>query len=161
MSLKDIREQIKVILSGVEGIGIVHDSEKFAGDWRKYLDLFHDPVSGRINGCFFKRESRHERQRTLGETEIFHIFVIRRFMGVKVADDTGVLFENTDELVVAAFKNKKSLNKTCLTIDPDWGEMQGAVGLQVTVNEQRMFGGVLCHYSEGRLCAIEGQQNYD
>jgi hypothetical protein len=158
MSLADIREQIKPILSGVAGIGMVHDSEKFAGDWKRYIDLFKDTESGRINGCAFRRETREETQTTLGETEVAHVFVIRRYMSIKVADDTGIIFEDTDELMVAAFKASKAiktLNGTCRTIDPDWGPMSGKVGVQISVTEPRMFGGVLCHYSESRLCALE------
>ena len=32
MSLTDSREQIKVILAGVDGIGVIHDYERWAAD---------------------------------------------------------------------------------------------------------------------------------
>lgn len=158
MSLADIREQIRVILAGVPGIGVVHDYERLSADWNKFLDQYKD-ADGRINGCAFAREKWQERQETIGETEIAHVFVFRRIMGLKDGEATGILFDDNLEAIRAAFREEKTLNDTCRTIDPDWGPMDGAVGVQGDLIEPRMFGGVLCHYAELRLCAIAAEEN--
>jgi hypothetical protein len=158
MSLADIREQIKVILAGVDGIGVVHDYERLATDWNKFLEFYKD-ADGRINGVSFAREKWQERQQTIGETEIVQVFVIRRIMGLQDAQATGILFDDNLEAMRAAFRGNKSLNGTCRTIDPDWGPMDGAVGIQGDVIEPRMFGSVLCHVAELRLCAIVAEAN--
>jgi len=158
MSLADIREQIKAILAGVEGIGVVHDYERLANDWNKIIDFYKDPA-GRINGCAFAREKWQERQQTIGETEIAHIFAFRRFMALKDDEATGIIFDDHLEDLRVAFRTNKTLNGTCLTIDPDWGPMDGAVGLQGDAIEPRMFGGALCHFAECRLCAIVAEAN--
>lgn len=158
MSLQDIREQIKVILTGVPGIGVVHDYERWSNDWNKFLAHYKD-ADGRINGCAFAREKWQERQSTLGETEVAHIFVLRRIMTIMDNQATGISFDDNLEAMREAFRDKKTLNGACLTIDPYWGPMDGAVGLQGDVIEPRMFGGVLCHYAECRLGVITSQEN--
>ena len=157
MSLPQIREQIKAILSGVPGIGVVHDYERLAIDWSKFLERYKDRDE-RINGCAFAREKWQERQETLGETEIAHVFVFRRIMGMKDDQATGITFDDHLEDMRRAFRNNQTLNGTCLTIDPDWGPMAGAIGLQGDVIEPRMFGNVLCHVAECRLCAIVAEE---
>ncbi|MFA5423040.1 MAG: hypothetical protein WC374_04215 [Phycisphaerae bacterium] len=156
MSLASIREQIKVIVSGVSGIGVVHDHERFSNDWNKFLSLFKDK-DGKINGCMFHREKCPKNQNTQGEYEKAHVFVCRKFMGLKDDEDTGTAFDEHLENVMDAFDTDaaETLNDACRTINPDWGPMSGAMGMQLDVSEIRMFGGVLCHYAELRLCAIE------
>jgi hypothetical protein len=164
-TLADIREQIKAILAGVSGTGVIHDYERLSTDWNKFLEFYketsEDPAVARINGCSFARQMWQERQATIGETEVAHVFVFRRIMGVEDARATGILFDDNLEAMRAAFRDPevKTLNGTCRTIDPDWGPMDGAVGLQGDVIEPRMFGGVLCHFAELRLCAIAAEEN--
>lgn len=165
MSLAAIREQIKAILAGVDGIGVVHDYERLSNDWNKFLDLYREPVDesgkGRINGVCFAREKWVERQATTGETETAHVFVFRRIMAVEDGQATGITFDDHLEEIRAAFKagDAETLNGECLTINPDWGPMDGAVGIQGEMIEPRMFGGVLCHVAEMRLCAIVAEAN--
>jgi hypothetical protein len=158
MSLPAIREQIKVILTGVAGIGVVHDRERFATEWGKFLNLFKD-ADGRINGCMFSRENRRRVQQTMGETEKAHIFIIRRFLAIKDSEETGIVFDNHLEELADAFDDYETLNDTCRTINPDWGPMEGSVGLQIEISEIRMVGTVLCHYAECKLCVIEAKEN--
>jgi len=158
MSLAAIRERIKVILAGVDGIGVVHDYERWSPDWNKYLALYKD-ADGRINGCAFVREKWQEQQQTIGETETAHVFLFRRIMGLQDERATGIMFDDHLENMRAAFKGHETLDGECRTIDPDWGPMAGAVGLQGDVIEPRMFGNVLCHVAECRLCVIEAQEN--
>jgi hypothetical protein len=154
MSIAAIREQIKVILSGVEGIGVVHDYERLAVDWNKVLDLLKDS-NGRINAWMFFLERSQKRQVSHGEQEKARIFKFRGIMGLKDAEATGLIFEDLVDRVQQKFDGFETLNQTCLTINPDWGELSESLGYQIDLIEPRMFGGVLCHYQEGRLCAIE------
>jgi len=158
MSLADIREQIKVVLSGVPGVGVVHDRDRFAADWNRFLNLFKD-ADGRINGCMFSRERRQRVQQTMGETEKAHVFVVRRFMGLNDAEETGIVFDDHLDDLADAFDDDETLGGTCRTINPDWGPMDDAIGLQIEISEIRMVGTVLCHYAECRLCVIEAKEN--
>lgn len=155
MSLHDISGQIQAFLSAVDGAGVVHPYQRWADTWSKYLDHFKS--DGRINGWMFCREKTAQRQRTAGELERAHVFVLRKLYGLK--DDAGseLVFQQHLEDATAAFSGEAAdtLNGTCETISPDWGPMSGAAGLQIDIAETRMFGGVLCHYGECRLCALD------
>ncbi|MCE5212993.1 MAG: hypothetical protein LLG40_15735 [Deltaproteobacteria bacterium] len=152
MNLPEIREKLKVILSAVAGTGIVHDRERYSNDAAKFLSLFKEESSGRINGCIFTREKFARQQRTQGSVEKAHVFVIRRVMGVKDDDDTAIMFDKNIDDILDALEAPETLNEGDDTTAPDWGPMAGAVGAQLEISEPRMFGGVLCHYSEMRIC---------
>jgi hypothetical protein len=150
MALAEIREQIKTIISGVSGIGIVHDYERWAVEESKILSLYKD-TDGRINGCAFTKEKRLKGYSPGGIPELAYVFKFIRIMGLRDADATGIIFDDHLELMGDAFDGKETLNDNCLTINPDWGPMQNYRGLQIEVIEPRRFSNVLCHYAECRL----------
>jgi hypothetical protein len=155
VSLPLIREQIKAILSGVAGIGIVHDYERWTSEWSKFLDLYKDS-SGKINGCTISRKSTGRKKIIMGgDFDKNHTFVIHFIMGLKDSDATGIIFDALLDAAAAAFENSGALNGTCLTCSPGWGEMAGTAGLQIDVVDIRLFGSVLCHYAECRLGVME------
>lgn len=156
MSLSAIREQIKTILSGVPGIGVVHGYNRLAVDYGKMLELFKD-ADGKINACMFAREKMAKRVKTIGGAtqERAHIFLFRAIMGFQDDRATGILFDDLLTAIEEEFEGHKNLNGSCLTTIPDWGPMAGLSGVQIELSEERMLGNVLCHYSEMRLCAIE------
>jgi hypothetical protein len=156
--LADIREQIKVILKGVPNIGAVHDRTRLAVDWNTFINRFKDPESGRINGIMFYRERMVKRSISLGlgvPKERGHIFLFRAIMGMKDEDETGILFDEHLTDIEEAFEDNYTLNGTCMTTTPGWGPMEGKSEMQIDLIDERMFGNVLCHYAEMRLCAIE------
>jgi hypothetical protein len=156
MNLPAMREQKKVILAGVPGIGVVHDYNRLAVDFGKMLNLFKD-ADGRINGCMFAREKTAKRLATIGGApqEKAHVFLIRAIMGLKDDQATGIIFDELLTAIEEKFEDYYDLNGTCLTTIPDWGPMAGQAGVQIDLIEERMFGNVLCHYAEMRLCALE------
>jgi hypothetical protein len=156
MSLPIIREQIKTIISGVSGIGVEYDYFKWAVQTDKMLEHFKD-ANGRINTAMFRQVKMAKRTTTIGggSRERARIFQIRVIMAHSDAKGTGILFENLLSAIEEKFDSYKTLNGTCLTIIPAWGPMAGQAGVQIDLVEERMFGGVLCHYAELHLCAIE------
>lgn len=157
MILNNIREQIKVILQGVTGIGVVHDYHRWAIDERKLLSLFQD-TDGKINACTFGREQMAKRKIVIGSgaLERAHVWMIRCVMGLKDDKATGIAFDNLLMAIESAFEGHDDLNGVCLTINPGWGPMSGASGVQIErVDEIMLARTVLCHYAELRLCTIE------
>jgi hypothetical protein len=155
MSLPQIREQIKVILSGVPGIGVVHDYERLAADWNKFLDLCKD-ANGRINACMFRRGKMAKKTITIGQNkERIHVFVIRIIMGLNDAQATGITFDDLLDAVEKVFDQYPTLNGTCRALFADWGPMAGLSGAQLEISEDRIFAGVLCHYGEIHLAIVE------
>ncbi len=155
-AVADIREQIKTILRGVSGIGVVHDYNRLAVDWNKVLSRFQD-AEGKINTCMFAREKMIKRLVTGGEgpKERGHVFVCRCIMGLNDAQETGILFDELLTAIEERFESYDTLNGACMTCTPGWGPMAGQTGMNVDSIEERMFGNVLCHYAELRICAVE------
>ena len=158
MNLPAIREQIKVILAGVAGIGVIHDYERWATDWNKFLDHYKD-AGGRINGWTITRDATPERWLTNIDYERVFEMVIRGYYGLQDAAASEILFQDLIESICDEFRGNDTLNGTCETTCPEFGGMTGKSGIQVIIVEPRMFGGVLCHYCELRLGAqIKGQR---
>lgn len=156
MSLTTIREQIKTILSAVDGIGVVHDYERWSASWGKFLELFlveNDDNKKIINGCMFTRTSTPEKWLTNVKYLRVYEFLFRGVYGLKDADATELIFQDLIEDICAAFRSNHTLNGTCETIAPEFGALSGRSGIQVEIVQNRMFGTVLAHFFELRLGA--------
>lgn len=151
MDLATLKTNLYAILNAVSGIGIVHARDRYSNDANTFLSYFKDPT-GIINGCTFSREKYASQRRTQGEVEKAYVFVIRRVMAFKDANNTADTFDDNMEDIIAALEDAATLNEGDCTTEPDWGPMAGAVGAQLEISEPRMFGGALCHYAEIRLC---------
>jgi hypothetical protein len=158
MRLADIREQIKTIISGVPGIGIVHDYERWSADWNKFLDHYKS-ADGRINGWTITRGATPERWLTNIDYERVYEITIRGYYGLKDSAASEIGFQNLIEAICDEFRGNDTLNGTCETVCPEFGSMAGKSGIQVITVEPKLFGSVLCHYCELRLGAqIKGQR---
>ena len=156
MSLSSIMTALETEMQAVPGMGNVYTYERWTSQWSNFLNLFKT-ADNKINGWSMSRIATPQRQETLGEKERAHII---RFAGVYGLDDsagTEEMFQTQIEAMVDKFNedDNENLGGVCLTTHPDWGPMDGAVGLQVDKIENRIFGTVLCHYAECRLCAVE------
>lgn len=159
MSLRNIREQIAVILSAVDGVGVVHQYERLATDWKKFLDLYKDP-NGKINGWSITRQRTSAQLLSWDEDTIqTHHFVIRGIYGLQDEAGSELVFQDMIEAITEAFRTNDDLNGTCLNTTPTSGVPGGATesisGIQAEVVEQKNIGGVLCHYCELHLVVQE------
>jgi hypothetical protein len=151
-TLGPIREQIKVILSGVADDANVYDYIRLAIDYTKLLSLFKT-ADGKIKTVMFAREKMgKDRGSSWARAHVFKFIAI---LGLQDETASGIEFDNWLDAIEREFGNHDDLNGTCSTCMPDFGPMAGQAGMQIILNEERMFGGVLCHYAEMRLCAME------
>lgn len=142
MSDSTLRAQLKNILSGITGVGKVHDYERFTADPAKFLLLFKDETSGKIFGWEITREGvKHER--ITQKIKATHSFVIKGYYGLKDDAATEKTFNAIVDLIGQAF------------IDTKIPGSQGHSLPQVSNIGARSFGGVLCHYAELRLGVSE------
>ena len=151
MALADIREQIKTIISATEGVGRVHDYDRWAADWKKMLELFkHTDAEGneKINGWVFTRTKTPERWLTNIKYLRVYEWLIRGVYGLQDDQATELIYQNIIENICGSFRTNNTLNGTCETIAPEFGSFNGLAGVQVQLVEVRMFAGVLCHYCE-------------
>ena len=151
MSESTIRAAIKDVLTGVENIGVVHDYERHAATWEKFLELFRVTIAGQaqIRGWEITRRQRTAVQQTLGigfaESDRRHGYKIHGYMGLQDAQATEKTFQALIEAVCAAFAASGRLGGTHNQHD----------FVQVNIIEPRMFGGVLCHFCEMTLTVTE------
>ena len=142
--LSDIIAAIKTIMLGVSGVEIVHEYQRFAADWTKFLSLFKDS-SDRINGWMITRESTPEDRDTYPTLRRQHRFVIRGFYGLNDAEASETTFQTLVERIQTAFDVDPVLGGTVINSEP----------LQVDKVDARVFGSVLCHYAELSIAAHE------
>ncbi len=154
MAIDTIRDEIRRVLESVNGIGAVHVYERWAKNWNTVLQLFKTDAD-RFHGWTVSRRSTARRQITLGRKEAAHVFDIRGIYGLHDAGHTELFFQDLLDSIARAFDADETLAGACATTHPDWGPMNGAVGFQIDEVGVRMFGNVLCHFAECRLCAVE------
>lgn len=147
MSEATIRAQIKSILSGVSGIGEVYDYQRWASTWEKFLDLFKTDAD-KINGWMITRSATPATVESTTHESRIHQYKIRGVYGLNDEDETEITFQALIESVASAFRAKRTLNATAEDSGP----------LSVSVVENRMFGGVLCHFCELDLPAEEFEE---
>jgi len=144
MSVSAIRTRIKAKLSAVEGIGIVHEYQRWASTWSKFLSQFKTE-SDVINGWMITRRATPSARDTMPTLNRGHVFILTGFYGLNDDDATELVFQDMVEDIQDAFDSDVTLGGLVLKSGP----------LQVKVVENRTFGNVLCHYAELELVADE------
>lgn len=134
MGLAEITAEIKTILEAVPGIGVVHEYERFAAEWGKFLEFFKD-ADGRINGWTIGLRKIPVEREFIPTVLRKHDFVLRGYYGLNDAAASELAFRNLVEAILDAFQDVDTLNDTVLDSGP----------MQVEKIEPRLFGKVLCH----------------
>ena len=142
MDESGIRTAIYTTLSGVTNIGKVYDYDRWAADWATFINLFKTTISGmpQIRGWEISRTGPVPNDTTSVRS---HTYTIRGYMSLDDSAATEKTFNALIEAIYDAFLAAPDLNYAALGHD----------GIQVDVIEARMFGSVLCHYTELRLVA--------
>lgn len=145
MSLATIRAAIEAKLSGVSGIGTVHDYERFARTNGELATLYAS--GGRLHGWNFYREATAEEDLDNGEVRRLHRWKIRGFLSLDDADQTGILFDDLVDAIATAFRLDPTLGGACLA-NKNLDQEFGPSGIQVESITPVMFANVLCHRAE-------------
>uniref|UniRef100_A0A6M3K4I7 Uncharacterized protein n=1 Tax=viral metagenome TaxID=1070528 RepID=A0A6M3K4I7_9ZZZZ len=154
MSMADIRERITAILAAIEGVGNVHEYQRFSADLGKFRDLFKwQDAEGNesIRGWIITRKATAKRELTSSQVQKVHVFDIRGYMGMQDSGATEIVFQDLLNSMEAAIDADYTLSGACETTTPEWGPGAGLAGLQIQDVDLRMFGGVLCHFAQCRL----------
>lgn len=140
---------IKTILTAVPGVGVVHEYERQAVDWGKFIELFRYPVTGKILGWEITRRATTEHQ--AGVWLRHHQFVLKGYLGLQDAAASSLAFQSLCEEVCAAFRTAPA--------GAGWeyrnGDEPDRAPAQIESINDRMFGSVLCHAAEIALSVTE------
>lgn len=142
MSEATARADIHDVLLTVDQIGEVHSYERLVTDWSKFLDLFKSKDGGtdQIRGCMLAyRGFDPEIVGAAGCDLRHHRFTIFHFLSINDEAET----EKDAAALAEDICNKLDRDPTLRGI-----AYYGRSPATLSVFEPRMFGGVLCHYSE-------------
>jgi hypothetical protein len=144
MSESAIRTAIYNIVSNVTDIGKVYDYERWAKDWDVFINFFKATVNGvgQIRGWEIGRKPPITEDYSCTKK---HTYFIRGYMAVKDSSATEKTFNALIESIAAAFRAVKDLNNSAMGHDL----------IQVEALDTRMFGSVLCHFTELTLTVYE------
>jgi hypothetical protein len=135
MSLADIRTQLKAIIESVDGIGKVHDYDRWTTDWNRFLSFFKTE-DNKINGWIITRSWAKEKVHAATSVNIrTHRIIIKGYYGLKDSAGSEKAFQDLIESVCDALRKNNDLNGSCLSADPP----------QVAKIYHRPFGGILVH----------------
>lgn len=131
MTETTIRALVYGLVNGVSNVGQVHDYERWANDWSKFLDRFKTSISGDdiIRGwtvsCAGWTQDHEARRYT---------YKIRGYFGL---DDSAASEKTALGIVEDVCE--------ALNTSTDFDDNETA---ELTVFEARLFGSILCHYAE-------------
>ncbi len=165
----EIGEAIASVVAGVAGAGRVHAYQRWAAEPGRYLDLFRCEAGGgvdQIRGWVLTREKAHEEAASLGANapggfapagvgRRTHTFLLFGIMGAEDAVASEVAFQDAIEEICDRFRDDAVLRLLDSAGAPRVRSLERLRPPQVDVIELRTFGGVLCHYAEIRIQAIE------
>ncbi len=148
MSYATILGDIATLLGEVSGVGVVHDYSRFTLDWKKYITLFQD-TDKKIRGWEISRGKVAEKKS--GAYLRVHDIILRGHLQLEDANASDKTFQQTIDDVCAQFREQpeKAYWWYANAMSPDMAPCQ------VTANDIRLFGDVLCHIAEIHLSVTE------
>jgi len=152
-----IRAAILATLSGVTGIGRVHDRERFAAAEKDFASLYVD-TDRRLRGWNFQRVSVVERDLGTGEVRRLMQWRITGYLAWDDAAGTAHEIQGIVEAIAAAFRLDRTLGGVVDDLK-DLSQSFGESGIQVEAIEPVLFAGVLCHRARLRLITETTEPN--
>jgi len=138
------RDAIQSMLSGINGIGIVHNYERYAKREADFQAFYKDTTNNRILGWNFSRVSTAELDLDNGGVRRVYTWRIRGFMSIDDADASERTFQELIETICSTFRTNPTLGLQD-TETKNLAQEDGPAGIQVDAVEPVMFAGVLCH----------------
>lgn len=145
MSFELIRDEIKSVMEATDGVGVVHNYERWTNRLEKLMEFYKPSGESVINGFEITRRTTEEDDESLGHTIRIYVFNVRGYYSLK--DDTAS--ENTFNTILEnlsdSFRVNHDLNGTCQKHDY----------LQIELVEPVMFSEVLVHTALMSLTVYE------
>ena len=144
---ESVRHAIVTTLRRVDGIGTVHDRQRYAVRKEDLRALYIDG-QGVLKGWFVRFEARSETEEAIGRYRVVVRWGLYGFRGFDDGAESEKVFAALVEAVAAAFRADDTLGGVVLDTSAPGGAEQG---LQVDQVEPVLFAGVLCHHARCRL----------
>jgi len=130
-------DELKAAMATVAGSGIVHNRGRLAAKWELFLALFQDPTAGgRVLGWEITRKAGTPEE----DPDWLEHWELRHYRSYEDAAASELAFQEHLDAMVRYFRDNPRLT---------WGVVP--LGMEITLVDERSFGGVLVHYAECRL----------
>ncbi|MDO9477665.1 MAG: hypothetical protein Q7L07_13220 [Pseudohongiella sp.] len=140
-----VRGAILDVLNTVNGIGLMHERERYSGTSSKLKEFY--VVDGELAGGFIRRVGQRRVTPDGGQTFlVISTWEIHYFRGFQDAGDSELAFDQTLDAIDRAFVLDPTLGET---VDTVMGDEQA--GIALLTSQPAMFAGVLVHYAKMRL----------
>lgn len=155
MSLAAIRARLKTIVETADTVSAVYDRERWAADWDTFLDRFkitvgeQDYIRGWMVSCLGFTQERlafPNADGTISKLRTY-TFKVRGVFGVDDSASTELTYANLAVTVLEAIDADATLHNQSVYYD--------CPPVDLTIYDYRMFGGVLCHYTEITVTPVE------
>lgn len=143
-TLAQIREALVTQMSGVAGIGLVHDRERYVREEGKFRELFVCTPAGedpQVRGWWLRRTATQESTVSTGTVMVVHTWQWRGYMTFNDADESELRFDELIEAYREVVRADPTLGGVCQANSLEDGED----GVQVIDAGPVMFCNVLCH----------------
>ncbi len=144
MSLSDIITQLKTIIELVDGVGKVHDYDRWTVDWKTLLKLFTDD-NNRLNAWVITCPQSDEKIHANVVNILKHLIKIEGVYGQKDSAESEKVFRDLLEKICDKLRENNNLNGSCFGADPP----------RVAKVMRRRFAGILAHVGEIHLSVDE------
>ena len=133
---------LKTAISGISGIGVVHDRPRYCATWSEYLNLFASVIGGHkiIRGWMISRDSAAAGTGEFRVTERVHNYVITGIAGFSDSDATSqyAAMQSLADTIMATLDAEIDLGVA--------GVEEGGIGpCSLESYQELMFGSVLAH----------------
>jgi hypothetical protein len=118
MSEATIRAQIKIIMEGVSGIGVVHSRKRVSTSLAGFFKLMTSGTPAMINGWMIHRQATPSERGNMPTIDRFHTYKILGLYDLDDENDSDSTFQALIEAIFDAFKSNLTLNGTALNSDP-------------------------------------------
>jgi len=149
MSEATARAAIDTVVSGVTNIGKAYSYERFVNDWSDYLDLFKVTISSvaQIRGSTVGYDGQAAEINAVGSVIRTHRFIVRSRLRLQDSSASEKTASALCEAICDALDAASSLHDGTTYVKTS--------AASIGVFEHRLYGSVLCHYSEINLEVTE------
>jgi hypothetical protein len=143
---RQIRTAIKGKMTGIAGIGVVNEYQRYARQQSDLKTFFVSGTPAALQGWNIRKVKTRERFIDTGRTVVYHDWRIRGFRALDDAAESELVLGDLAEAIGDAVRIDPTLGG--VVFECGTGEQGGEMGIQVVDEGPVLFAGVLCNSIE-------------
>ena len=144
-NLETIQAALVLLVRNAVGVENVYSGSRLTDDWNSFIEQFRDASGLIVHGWTVQFSKNEETRNNSLENEVTYHFVIRGYRTLEAGGDSEAAFDKSLMAVADAVRATHDFTATAELSYP----------AEVTIKDERVFGGVLVHYGEITVRAQE------